>query len=96
VTINPDEAVDVLLIASGAGTRLGRTERTYIAPGRHAVTIKVPKPAARALEKRVEELRADGRRKLKVKLAAKLTDAAGNGAKPTSSRGLLIAARRSP
>lgn len=70
VVVIAGEALDAVVKASAGGVALGRVERTYVAPGRRAVTLSFSAAAAAAVR------RAPAPVKLSVRAA--LSDAAGN------------------
>ena len=88
VTANPAEIADVSFKASAGGVALATATRTYLTSGPRKLVLKVPRAAARNLKSRVAELRARGRRALKLRVAAGLVDLAGNAA--TSRGGLTL------
>jgi plastocyanin len=85
VVVNPSEAVDAVIKASAAGVDLARIERTYVTPGRRAITIKVERSATKALRRAVA--RVDTPR-LGVRLT--ISDVAGNSRAIKASRRLAV------
>lgn len=83
IVVTPSEAVDAVVKASAEGVDLGRLERTYVTPGRRAISIKVARPAARALAKAAAK--AAGPR---LRLRVTLSDVAGNSRAVKGSRAL--------
>ena len=83
IVVTPSEAVDAVVKASAEGVDLGRLERTYVTPGRRAISIKVARPAARALAKAASK--AAGPR---LRLRVTLSDVAGNSRAVKASRAL--------
>jgi hypothetical protein len=90
LSVNPSEATDVTLVVRAAGVPLRRIERTYLVPGPRALRLKIPRRAARALGRRVTELRRRGRKRIKLIARASLTDVAGNPAASGGSRAIRL------
>ena len=85
VVVNPTEAVDAVIKASAEGIDLARVERTYVSPGRRAISLKVARSAAGAVAGAV-----GGGAVPRLRLRVTLSDAAGNARAVTASRKLLV------
>jgi plastocyanin len=88
VTVNPAEVSDAALRARAGGVALSSAQKIYLSPGRRRLVLRFGRKTARALKARVAELRSRGRRALKLRVSAALTDVAGNQA--TSRGGLTV------
>jgi plastocyanin len=88
VRVNPAEISDANINARAGGVLLGNARKTYLTTGPRRVVLKVSRAAARELKRRAAELRAAGRRSLKLGVRAGLVDLAGNAA--TSRGGLTL------
>ena len=96
VSVDPSEATDVTLVVRAAGVGLKRIERTYLAPGARALRLRVSRQAARALGRRVAELRRRGGKRIKLIARASIADVAGNPAASSGSRAIRLPAPRRP
>jgi hypothetical protein len=88
VRTSPAEIVDANFNARAGGVALANARRTYLTIGSRRLVLKVSRAAARELKARAAELRALGRRALKLRVSAALVDLAGNAA--TSRGGLTL------
>ena len=88
VVVNPSEAVDAVIKVGAGGTQLGRAERTYLTPGRRAITLGFPRAAAKAVE------RAAAKGPVSLRLKVTLADVAGNVATVKRTRRLAGAPRK--
>ena len=88
VRVNPAEISDANIRARAGGVPLGNKRRTYLTTGRRKVVLRFSRRAARELKGRAAELRAAGRRFLKLNASVALVDLAGNAA--TSRGGLRL------
>ena len=84
IVVNPSEAVDAVVKASVEGVELTRIERTYVSPGRRAISIKVERSAANAAARAIAKAAAAPRLRLRVTLS----DVAGNARALKASRRL--------
>jgi plastocyanin len=96
LTVNPIEPVDVAIVARGAGVLLGRAHRTYPVPGLRSIILKISRTRARGLANRAADLRANGKRTLRVTVSASLTDVAENPGSGLGFRRLPVPAPRKP
>jgi len=88
VMVNPAEIADVNFKARAGGVALASARRTYLTAGPRKLVLKISRAAVRSLKARAAELRAAGRRLLKLSVGAAMVDVAGNAA--TSRGGLTL------
>ena len=74
--LRPSEPVDATVVAKLGGRRLGRTERTYVAPGRYGLRLRIGTGRLR------------GRTSAKLRVVVGLSDVAGNLATARAARRL--------
>jgi hypothetical protein len=94
LSVNPSEATDMTLVVGAGGVGLRRIERTFLVPGARVLRLKLSRKAARALKRRVAELRPRGAKRIKLVARASLTDVAGNPAASRGSRAIRLPAPR--
>jgi hypothetical protein len=76
LVLQPSEPVDAAVVARLGGRRLGRTERTYVAPGRYGLRLRIGPGPLR------------DRTSAKLSVVVGLTDVAGNIATARAARRL--------
>ena len=88
LTTTPAEIADASFTARAGGVALASARRIYLTTDPIRLVLRISRAAAADLRERVAELRAQGRRRLPLRVSAALVDVAGNAA--TSGGGLSL------